>query len=53
MAKMTKAQARRRIEEAQLKLLKVYLASNILSGITLKEMDAIDRICNKAKKKLK
>lgn len=53
MGKMTKAQARRRIEEAQIKLLKVYLAPNILAGITLKDMDTIDKICNKAKNKLK
>ena len=53
MGKMTKAQARRRIEEAQIKLLKVFLAPNLLSGITVNEMNTIDKICKKARNKLK
>jgi hypothetical protein len=52
MPKMTKAQARRRITEAWVKLRKVFSYSKEYP-LSAKDMEAIDRIFKKAKNKLK
>ena len=55
MAKLTKAAARRRLAEAQLKVRKVYMAPGLMqyNAITNADINAIDKILTKAMRKLK
>jgi len=56
MAKMTKAQARRRLREAQEKFLKVYMSKSADIGmvaVTTSDMMAIEKIVKKCLNRLK
>lgn len=58
MARMTKAQARKRLNEAQRKLLAVYMAQNYASAdkplcITAGDMIAIEKMFRKFQQRLK
>ena len=54
MAKMTKAQMRKRVEEAGNKMMKVYASQNrIGSVVTNADMEALSKILNRVLKRLK
>ena len=55
LAKMTNAQARKRIMEAHQKFTKVYMASSprVRGRVTTADMVAIDKICSKVISRLK
>jgi len=55
MAKMTKAQARRRLEEGRKKFLAVLMSSANAAGraLSIKDFEAIEKITYKAMNKLK
>lgn len=56
MAKMTKAQAKRRLVEAERKFMSVYTkyrGSNIISCVHTKDMEAIEKIVSRCLNRIK